>query len=266
MSFLQKNNSFTSQYNREKKPPVISILVIIFIIIILSLPITRNLLFYIGTPIWKIKTNITIFLTDNYKLFSSKKTLIQENLILKDEITTLSQEKVFTDIIKRENEDLKSIFLRKNKNQDHILATVLVKPFLSPYDTLIIDVGTQNGVTVGNSVLVQGNIFIGYISEVNTKSSKVILHSSPGEKTNVIIGENNISKEALGMGNGNFILEVPRELGIQQGDSITIPSIYTNIFSVVERIEFKETDAFQTIFFKNPINISELKWVEVLLN
>jgi len=81
-----------------------------------------------------------------------------------------------------------------------------------------------------------------------------------------LIGNNNIEKEAVGLGGENFKVEIPREIDVKEGDSIVIPSISTNVFGVVEKIEFKESDSFQNVLFKNSVNVSELKWVEVLLS
>lgn len=75
-----------------------------------------------------------------------------------------------------------------------------------------------------------------------------------------------MEKEAIGIGGGNFRLEVPREMDVKEGESITIPSISPNIFGIVEKIEYKEADSFQTILFKSPVNTGELKWVEVVLS
>jgi cell shape-determining protein MreC len=167
--------------------------------------------------------------------------------------------------LKNENDDLKNILNRNKTDQKLLLATVLIKPFFSPYDTLIIDVGSSSGVVINDKVLVDNNTFIGYVSEVYDDTSKVVLYSSPGEKVNVLIGNNNVEKEAIGLGGGDFKIEIPRGIDVKEGDSIVIPSISTNVFGVVEKIEFKESDSFQTILFKNPVNISELKWVQVLL-
>ena len=155
---------------------------------------------------------------------------------------------------------------RKRDDQKFLLGAVLVKPFMSPYDTLIIDVGTSNGVLAGDIVEVEGNTFIGFVSEVYNNTSKVVLYSSPGEKVKVLIGDNDIEKEAIGLGSGNFKVEIPTEIDVKEGDSIVIPSISTNIFGVVEKVEFKESDSFQNVLFKIPINIAELKWVEVVLS
>ncbi|MFH0755395.1 MAG: rod shape-determining protein MreC [bacterium] len=260
MNFHPKNKNFLF-----KKNIFLLTIIVFFLIIIFSLSWTRNILFSIGSPLWIIKNNFISFFSDNIEVLNSKTKLLKENDLLKKQIKTNEKNQVLFNLLKNENEDLKKILNIKDTNKNLLLSAVLVKPFLSPYDTLIIDVGLLNGVKINDKVLVDGNIFIGYISEVYKRTSKVILYSSPGEKVKILIGDNNIEKEAIGLGGNNFKVEVPREIEIKEGDSIIMPSVSTNIFGMVEKIEFKESDSFQKILFKNPVNIAELKWVEVLM-
>ncbi len=218
-------------------------------------------MFRIGSPLWGTKSSIGSFFTNNIQLLKSKQSLINENNSLKGEIASTSEQIAITEIIRKENDDLKNLFGRENSKKD-ILASVLVKPYLSPYDTLIIDAGTSNGIAVGDKVK-SGTTHIGYISEVYENYSKVVLYSSYGEKVKVLIGKNSIEKEAEGQGGGNFKVEVPRETDVNEGDSIIIPSISPNIFAVVEKIDYKENDAVENILFKNNINVQEINWVLV---
>lgn len=252
--------------NSHQKNKPYFFLFVILIIIVFSLPWTRNILFSVGSPLWSIKNGIGNFFTSNAALLASKKAILKENLLLKEQITADESKLALYDLLKKENDNLKSILNVKPKNQNLLLSSVLVKPSLSPYDTLVIDNGSTDGIKVNDKVLSQGNVYIGFVSEVYSGTSKVVLYSSPGEKTRVIIDGNNIEKEAVGLGGGNFSVEIPREIDINIGDPIIIPFISTNIFGVVEKIKFKESDSFQNIFFKSPINISELKWVEVQLS
>jgi cell shape-determining protein MreC len=264
MSFLQRNNYLIRE--NSKKSFIPTALGIAFIIFVFTFSWSRNLLFSVGSPLWDFKNIVSNFYSDNIGLLSSKVSLLKENSLLKQQVETSNQDKVLYDLIKKENEDLKSTLGRISPSQKLLLSAVLVKPFLSAYDTLIIDVGLEDNVVVGDKVLANGNTYIGYVSEVYNSTSKVVLYSSPGEKTKVLIGSNNIEKEAEGLGNSNFRVQVPREIDVKEGDSIVFPSITTNIFGIVEKVEFKESDSFQNILFKNPVNIAELKWVQVLLS
>ena len=110
------------------------------------------------------------------------------------------------------------------------------------------------------------NVYLGEVSEVDPHSSKVTLYSTPGRKLSVVLGASSISAEAVGIGGGNFNIFLPREVEVKEGDIIVIPSITTNVFGIVEKVNFQDKDSFQTVLFKSPVNISELNFVDVVLN
>ena len=169
------------------------------------------------------------------------------------------------DTLQKENVVLKDLLDRKDSKQKTVLATVLVKPPLTPYDMLTLDIGEDYNVKVGDKVMVNANIYIGEVSEVMPRASKVTLYSTPGRKLSVVLGASAVSVEAVGIGGGNFNIFIPREVEVKEGDVIVIPSITANVFGIVEKVNFKETDSFQTILFKSPVNISELTFVEVVI-
>ena len=242
---------------------MILVFVVLFIFA-LSRDFSKNILFAIGKPLWVFSSSFVSFLDNNIEIFRSKNFLIEENKKLLSEIKSSRKDLLFFYLVQKENETLKDLFNRKKQSDNLILASVLVKPNISPYDILILDVGKNNNVVVGELVIADASVFIGKIIEVYDFSSKVKLYSSPGEKTNVLVGPDNILKEAEGIGNGNFKIEVPKEIGVKVGDSIVMPGIFANIFGIVEKVESKETDSFQTVLFKSPINIQELKFVEIV--
>ena len=263
-SFLQRNNNHVYR-NRNKKVLVISVLVLLFLLVFFSSAF-KGALFTLGKPIWIVRDSTASFFADNSNIFRSKLSLIDENNSLKDQIRNYEREKILSDIIKKENDDLKNILNRGTQNSKRILSAVLVKPFLSPYDTLIIDVGINDGIKIGDKVVAFGSNFIGYIGETYDSTSKVVLYSSYGEKVKVLIGQNYVEKEAIGIGGGNFGVQLPKEADINEGDTISVPSITSNIFAVVEKIQSRENDSFEYILFKSAVNMSELKWVEVILS
>jgi len=266
MSYHPKSNFNMPRRKKGARAFFAGIIFFVVFALLFSFNPTRDFLFKMGYPFWAIKNSVNYFFTQSYNVLKSKNNLISENYLLREDIKRNENDVVLLDLIKKENEDLKGILGRKINNSNIVLATVLVKPSFSAYDTLIIDVGENDGVYVGDKVLAEGNVFIGHISEVYAGMSKIVLYSSPNEKTNVLVGNNNIEKEALGIGGGNFRLETPREIDIKEGDVITIPSLSLNIFGIVEKVEYKDADSFQSVFFKNPVNISELKWVQVVLS
>ncbi|MFA6340819.1 MAG: rod shape-determining protein MreC [Candidatus Paceibacterota bacterium] len=261
MSFHQRNNLRIGDRANKK---YILFTIVVFLIVLFSFKGVRNIFMDLASPLWKVEKSVLSFFSENMDVLRSKTSLIKENTALKEEISFNIKNKALYEVVKKENEDMKEILSRKRSNTKQILSAVLVKPFLSPYDTLIIDLGSASGISVGDKVVAFGDTYIGYIGGVSADTSKVILYSSSGEKVNVLIGKSNVLKEAIGVGGGNFTVEMPRGSEIIEGDSVVIPSISSNVFGTVEKINFKETDSFETVLFKSPVNVSELKWVEVV--
>jgi hypothetical protein len=111
--------------------------------------------------------------------------------------------------LKKENLELKKILNRK-ESDNLILSYILKKPPFTAYDSYIIDVGSKDGISIGDKVYASGNILIGTVAEVNRNSSKVNLYSSYGNKFDILIGNNDIEAVAVGNGGGSFTAIIPK--------------------------------------------------------
>ena len=208
---------------------------------------------FISSPFWKAKNSSVESIVNSSQLLRSKRSLIFENNNLKAQIRESEFKLLEFEFLNQENESLKELLGRKTFNKDSaVLGAVLARPNVSLYDTFIIDIGEDGGIKNGNDVYVAGDIFIGKVSKVHKNTSTVTLFSSPGHITPVSIGLQNISANAEGRGGGNFIVNLPRGIGIEKGDIVTIPSINTKLFAVVEEIETNPSDPFITILLKIP--------------
>jgi cell shape-determining protein MreC len=196
--------------------------------------------------------------------FISKKKLLEENEDLREQIKKYENVTFIDRILREENEELKERLGRPNFKSTRMLAAVLVRPGRTPYDTLILDIGKEDGVNEKDKVLACDNILIGEIVDVSEHESRARLYSSPGVITNVSVGAQNINAEAKGLGNGNYEILLPRELGVVPGDAISVPNIELFVMGVVRDIEAGPADAFKRILFKMPINMQELKFIEIL--
>ncbi len=219
-----------------------------------------------ASPFWSAQKYLEDKFTPIRSFFIFKKNLLEENTRLREEVVSLTLKSYVYDILVRENQTLKEALGRNTKEANAVFAVVLSKPNKSPYDTLLLDVGETHGVRTGDIVRVYDDVPIGRVLEVYGASSKVILFSSPGEEIDIEIGKENISTRAKGVGGGNFKAVVPRGLDVKEGDSIVFPSVSARFIGVVEKIKVKPSDSLQTIFFKSPVNIFQLKFVEVILS
>jgi len=260
-------------YLRDKKRNTKQILltgvfVIFFMYVVLFtrvFDVSSSSVGFLAVPIWKTQDFI-VNTWDNIQIgFLSKKTILIENKRLKEDVAIASVKLLDRNLLFEENIELKEL-LGRDVTEQTVFATVLTKPNRSLYDTLIIDVGKNAGIVKGDKVLYGGTIVIGKIVEVLKNSSKVLLLSSPREVVDVIVGNNNIETLAYGRGGGVFELELPRDTEVKIGDVIAIPGIISRVLGTVEHIETKPSNPFKTILFKGPVNIFELKWVEVVVN
>lgn len=244
---------------------ILAIAVIIFIVRFFFPNTLTSTGQFISSPFWKAKNSSVEGVVNSTQLLRSKRSLIFENDNLKNEIKETEFKLLGFESLKQENESLKELLGRGVLNiEDTVLGAVLARPNISPYDTFIIDIGSGHKILKDDDVFVYGNVYIGKVDEVFKNTSTVKLFSSPGEITQVSIGLQNISANAKGRGGGNFIVELPRGTEVEKGDIVTIPGIDIKLFAVVEEIESRPSDPFITILFKNPVNINDIKWVQVV--
>lgn len=197
-------------------------------------------------------------------VFHSKITLTTENEELKKELRDLGLKLLDRNLLYEENLLLKEKLGRGNIDES-IFARVLARPGQSPYDTLVIDVGSEAGLRGGERVMYEDTILIGTIAEVGARTSKVKLFTSSGEETIVEIGTERVSAVATGYGGGNFEIKIPRDTPVKEGDIILAPALMPHILGTVEYIESRPNDPFERVLFKSPVPLFEINHVIVLL-
>jgi cell shape-determining protein MreC len=219
----------------------------------------------IASPIWKTQQAAVNSLSSFFAYFDSKADLEAENEKLRERAELLRLEVLNTRAIEKENAELKKSLGREDTRKDVLISQVLLKPFATPFDTFVIDIGENLKVAIEDKVFVAG-IPVGKIAEVYPESSLVRLYSSPGQEYQVYLGADNIEALAKSHGANNFFVVLPKETKVAEGDIVSIPSIHTNTFAIVNEIETSGNESFQYIYFRGPVNINEVKWVEVEKN
>lgn len=214
-------------------------------------------------PVWVGEQSAAVLFSDFFGLLASKRALVLENRTLEARLANVEPLLLERELLREENRMLKNIFGRAGEDE-FLLAAILTRPNITLYDTFIVDAGENLGVTEGAVVLTEGESAIGTVSEVYSKTSLIKLFSSPGEKTNVIIGESSTPAVALGRGGGNFEVTLPRGADISVGMLVLLPDLHGRILGVVEEILVNPADPLQTVLFKNPVNMGEARFVEIL--
>ena len=254
---------------RKNKKTLIKIIVLFLFFIATALGIWRIFggpINFVSKPILSVGNWLSQGFNNIGYYFNSKQVLYNENNFLLEENLALKAKFENYDILEKENWELKSILNRIPKSGNFILANILTKPNRSVYDTVILDVGELDNLKVGNLAYAYGEVPIGKITEVYSNSSLLVLFSSPGQKTEGFINEVNASVELVGRGGGNFETIIPLELNLEKGTKIFLPGFSNQILAEIVEVISNPTDPFKKVILNSPVNIENIKWVQIKLN
>lgn len=165
-------------------------------------------------------------------------------------------------ILFEENQELQEA-LGRTRYESSIMANVLSRPPVSLYDTLVVDVGREDDIKVGDTALSFESIPIGEIIEVDRRTSLLKLYSSAGSKIQAVFANSKSEVEIVGVGGGNFRSKIPKDVEILIGEEVITPG-QSWIIGIVESVSEKETDSFKDVFIKGPVNIFKIRKVEII--
>lgn len=217
---------------------------------------------YISFPFLQTKIFLGERLAGSAAGFRAKSSLFRENQILKERLTLLSVELREAGDLRRENEYLRG--LGPSGRPRGLPAAVLSRPPRLTYDTFLLDSGRLSGVLEGAKVI-SGRVALGEVERVYRHSSLVKLYSSPDREVDVELSGLSAPTVARGRGGGGFEMELSKEAPVVAGDLVYLPGGQA-MLGAVESIESRETDAFKKVFFKTPLNLFEIRFVEIKNN
>ncbi len=261
MTYLHDRNK-----DRKKKQFIVGLfVVIIFIILSATGVVSKTAGFFqiVSKPFWKVENGINNATENLGYLVSTKSSVYNKNLLLKDKNRELEAKMVELNGLLSENAELKGALGRVDPKDDFLLATILVKPNRSMYDTVVIDVGADNNLIRGMEVFAKGDVPVGTISEVYSHTSLVKLYSTPGEVTDAEVQGSNSNVQLIGRGGGNFEMLVPVDLVIPEGTNVILPYIKMKVVAIVVDSISAKQDPLRKIILKSPVNIQEERWLEI---
>ncbi len=242
--------SFGKQRNRNSIfYKVILFFIVIIILSALRVPIFRAipLFSHIGNSLRTSLQNIGVFFDAKKDLFNENQSIKSENELLKSKVAVLEEELD----LKKYKED--SVF--------GISAEVLTRSGASPFGSIIVSVGEEDGVLVNEEVFV-GYSPIGRVSFVDKSTSEVTLYTSPSSVFEAKLEDGTpISLE--GKGNNGFLIEAGRAVTAYPGMKIFKASDELYPIAEVVHISFDPRDPTQTIYAKPIVNIESLRFVTI---
>lgn len=215
----------------------------------------------IASPFWSLKENF-LKNTSLGANFKSKAALIAQNEELLARLREANASLAAYGLLEAENEEMRKA-LGALGDRRAVWAEVLVRPPISLYDTFVVKINTSE-VKPLLKVLAYGSTLIGEVSEVGESIALVRLYSAPGNQFEAILETSGEQVEVTGTGSGNFVFEVPKTINITLGEKVFFAGS-KNVIGTARAIEEKPSDSFKTIHIKSPINLYQLKAVQILL-
>ena len=215
----------------------------------------------IVSPLWQGRTAILNSLS-SIRIFSTRNNLLSENRTLREENEVLKLNELKFLLLSEENKELRQL-LGNSEVAEGKAAAVILHPSQTYYDIFIVHKTT--GTSVGN-LAVRSPVVFGKVVEDLGSSLKILLYSSPGNKTEgrLVQGGSPIILE--GRGGGNFTAVVPRDLPVSVGNLVSLPSNQSLVMAKIEGIDETETDSFKLIRATVPTNIFSIQWLELIEN
>lgn len=148
-------------------------------------------------------------------------------------------------------------------NHAGIVAGVISRPPVSPYDTLVLSRGERGGIAVGQEAFGDGGVPLGVVSSVLADFSRITLFSSPNMSTHGWIGSANLPLEILGAGGGAMRAALARSAGVAVGDAVFAPGPGALPVGRVVRIDSDQSSPSVTLHIQPALNPFSVTWVEL---
>lgn len=263
--FKDKQIRTRSRRKSRIKLWIIAIFIVFTVISLIWPNMLTSLTHGISRPIWKLKVEVIdrSILASFVGYFQTKGHLNKENESLKESLSKAEYRLFEMDFVKGENLKLRNALGMQEYGEVSVFSYVLSRPNITIYDSLILDSGIGRGVRVGDLVKAEEFIVIGEIVGVTEKTSQARLFSTSGVRSEVVIGSS-LGAVAIGIGGGNFQIELPRNISVKEGMSVKLSSFPRTLLGFVEAIEKESSDSFQKIYIRSPINVSNLDSVLVV--
>lgn len=160
-----------------------------------------------------------------------------------------------------ENKSLRALL--NSSSSPQIVAGVIARPPTTPYDVMLIDKGSKDGIIADTPVYYGKGMVLGYISKVFSKYSLITLFSSPNVETSVYVFGPDIFIMAYGQGGGVIKLNAPQGIILEEGNIVIIPSIDGGVIGSIESIESNPSEPEQYAFITYDFPISSIRLVSV---
>ncbi|MES2994993.1 MAG: rod shape-determining protein MreC [Patescibacteria group bacterium] len=259
MPFSRTRRSQTALLKRGSALTIGIVLGVVVLLFILR-TVFPGVLTALAAPFWSAGNALTGGAGDFASIFGDKAILTQERDTLARENASLREQNA---VLTARVADLTQLLGGRPEASNSILAGVMARPPVSPYDTLVLDAGERAGVRIGASVQGAGGIPLGTIESLADNSSRVLLYSAPGRVTQGWVGENRAPISLEGAGAGAFRTSVPRENAVVVGESVYVAGPGALPIGTVVRVETDPSSPRAVVHIKPVAHLFSTTWVTV---
>lgn len=262
-----KNYSLKTKENfyRNSKYAGLKRLVLWIVVLVCALVFLRDVIAQ-GTALFAH----SVYAVRHYMLTSTATipVFLQSRLELLDRIKTLETRVASSRgmentlaYLTKENEELRSLL--SASSTPRTVAGVIARPPYTPYDTIIIDRGSNDGIIQNAPVYHGNNIVIGYVRNVFPDTAHVTLLSSAGTEATVYLFGSQLFTTAYGEGGGIVRLSVPQGVPITHGDTVILPGLEGGVLGTVRDIQSIPTEPEQHAYVALPVSLQSIRLVGV---
>ncbi len=259
MPFSRTRRSQTALLKRGSALTIGIVLGVVVLLFILR-TVFPGVLTTLAAPLWSAGNALTGSAGDFASVFGDKAKLAQERDMLAKENASLREQSA---ALTARVADLTRLLGGRPEAANSILAGVMVRPPVSPYDTLVLDAGASAGVRAGASIEGAGGIPLGTIESVAENSSRALLYSAPGRVTQGWVGENRAPISLEGAGAGAFRTSVPRENAVAVGEVVYVAGPGALPIGTVVRVETDPSSPRAVVHIKPLAHLFSTTWVTV---
>jgi rod shape-determining protein MreC len=258
---------------------IIALIFIIISVVILSLNLRqsgetylpRKLVLEAVTPLESIVSSSIEYLSNIWERYIFLVGLEEENRKLRKKNASLQKEVNYYQEMYLEGMRLKKLLaLKGNVDYPSVAGRVIGINRSSVFKTILINIGTADGVRLGSPVLIDDGV-IGRVIETSWNVSRVLLLTDYNSNVDALIQGSRAQGVLQGQGSKGCILKyVHRSEEVQVGDKI-ISSGLAGVFpkgallGTVTKVEKKKFGLFQKIEVSQAVDFSKLEEVIVAL-
>ena len=224
----------------------------------------------IPRPMIYVLKNAANPVKDFFSFFSSISDLNKTNASLKDQIRQLQEQNVALNEYQLENEVLKKeLNYRDSTSINLISGEVIAQDPTGFSQTITLDIGQRDGVTVGAGVLAQG-VLIGKITDVEDITSKALLITDPQSTVDALISGTTYSGVLRGSyGTGLLLDTISQKAQISPGLEIVTAGLTAKIpkgilIGTTDQLETGKNDLLQQVTVLSSVDLKNLYFIAVI--